>query len=222
MATSKAQRIGIIIIALVMTVGTVGSFFIMIIANQNSQNDAKKQQTQQAEFQKKYNDYMKEYQAYKTKFDEEGKQLSPTYYAEFSQYKDTPAPFDGSKVKSLDKKDLKEGTGAEVKQPSDMRAYYIGWNEKGKVFDGSIDGESLKAPIDPSQTIPGWQQGIIGMKIGGVRELTIPSNLAYGEQGQGADIPKNAPLKFILMAVPPSELKAPQMPDLSGLTGAQQ
>lgn len=215
MATSKSQRIGIIIIAIVMTVGTIGSFFIMILAGQNQQNDQKTQQADMAKYQKEFEEYNKKLQAHQKQLDEEGKTMSSTYYPQFAEYKNSPAPFDGSKVKDLDKKDLKVGDGAEVKEPKDMRAYYIGWNEKGKSFDSSFgEGETLKTPFDPSQAIPGWQTGVVGMKIGGIRELTIPSELAYGEQGQGEDIPKNAPLKFILMAVPPSKLEAPKQPEI--------
>jgi FKBP-type peptidyl-prolyl cis-trans isomerase len=50
--------------------------------------------------------------------------------------------------------------------------------------------------------IEGWNQGVLGMKIGGVRELTIPAELAYGETGSGK-IPANSPIKFVLMTIPP-------------------
>ena len=79
------------------------------------------------------------------------------------------------------------------------------------------DGDSLKAPFavdGPAEAavIEGWQKGIVGMKIGGIRELTIPSDLAYGETGSGEDIPANTPLKFIVMAIPPvEEVEMPQV-----------
>jgi len=88
-------------------------------------------------------------------------------------------------------------------------AYYIGWNPKGKVFDQSIDTttNTLKAPLDvatgldSASLISGWKEGMKGMKIGGVRVLTIPSDKAYGETAQGDDIPANTPLKFVVMAI---------------------
>ena len=51
----------------------------------------------------------------------------------------------------------------------------------------------------------GWYDGVEGMKIGGVREVTIPAGLAYGETGSGEDIPPNTPIKFLIMAIPPAE-----------------
>lgn len=213
MATSKAQRIGIIIIAAVMAIGTIGSFFIVIVANKNQEIDMREQEQQSKELEKHYAKYEKDMEAYNKKLADEAKELSPKYFDEMKGYKSRAQPFDGSKVKELGKKDLKKGTGAEVKNPEEMRAYYIGWNDKGKVFDSSIDGESLKAPIPVSGVIEGWLQGVVGMKIGGVRELTIPSELAYGDQSQGEDIPAGAALKFIVKAIEPSDIKEPQMSD---------
>ena len=190
MAASKAQRVGIFIIAFVMVVGTIGSFFIIIVANQNAQKDQQDQKQQE--------EYEKEQQKIAA-------ELNPTYYPLFKEYASAPATFDDSKVTKLETKDIKVGDGKEVATPADYRAYYIGWTANGKVFDQSIDGDSLKAPFDPSMgTIDGWTQGTVGMKIGGVRQITIPGALAYGENPPSADIAKNAPLKFIVMAIPPA------------------
>lgn len=221
-STSTAQRIGIIIIATVMAVGTIGSFFIMILANENNHIDARERTEKQEKASKLMAEYQKKFEEYQRQVEAEATGLSPKYYEEVASYKNQAQPFDGSKVKELGKKDLKEGTGAEVKSPSDMRAYYIGWNEKGKIFDSSLkDGGTLAPPFDPSSAIVGWQKGVVGMKIGGVRELTIPSELAYGNQKKSDDIPANAPLKFILVAVEKSSLTAPEIPkELADLYGA--
>lgn len=201
MATSKAQRIGIIVIAVVMTVGTVGSFFIMILA---SQNDAADQQKQQADYQKQ----LKEYQDQMAKAEKEQKAeaavLSAKYYGTFKQYESLPEPFDASKVKSLEKQDLAVGDGAEINADTRYRAYYIGWNSEGKVFDGSIENNALKSPIEGGTgLIEGWTQGVQGMKIGGVRVITVPGDLAKGLT-PSADIKEGAPLKFVIMAIPPA------------------
>lgn len=201
MATSKAQRIGIIIIAVVMTVGTVGSFFIMILANQNSVAD---QQKQQDEYNKQLAEYQKQMAEEQKKTDEQAKALSAQYYDTFKQYESLPEPYDASKVKSLATEDLKVGDGAEVTSDTAYRAYYVGWNSEGKVFDSSIADGALKAPLEGgSGLIEGWTKGVQGMKIGGVRVVTIPGNMAY-DQDQGADIKANAPLKFVIMAIPPA------------------
>ncbi len=201
MATSKAQRIGIIIIAVVMIVGTVGSFFIMIVANDNATRDQVIQQEQEAEQMAEFEKQMAEMQKEQAA---EAKKLSEKYYEEFAQYESLPAPFDASKAKKLEKNDLKQGTGQEITQDTRYRAYYIGWNEQGKVFDGSIEDGALKMPLEGGAgLIEGWVKGVEGMKIGGVRTITIPGNMAY-DTDQNADIKANAPLKFVVMAIPPA------------------
>jgi len=193
MATPKSQRIGIWVIAVVLFVGTVGSFAVMILQSKNDQSDQQQQQKLIEEYQKQLEEQQKQ-----------ADELSGQYYAEFSQYKDKPAAFDmnavGDKVTT---NDLKTGTGTEIKSDTKYQAYYIGWNPKGKTFDSSIDGEKLKLPLDTAQstTIEGWTQGVVGMKVGGVREITIPSDLAYKDQGSGDDIPPNTPIKFIVMII---------------------
>lgn len=208
MATSKAQRIGIWIIAGVMLVGTIAGFVGIILANDNAVEDQKKQQEVQAKYQK----IMSEYQA---KVDKQAAELSQKYYAEFSQYKSVPAPFDKATVKELKTEDLKVGDGEEVVAGKGHVAYYIGWNPSGKVFDQSIDGDKLKPPFNIDQAIPGWQEGAKGMKVGGVRVLTIPADKAYGSQGSGPDIPADTPLKFVMFIIPTPE-KIPD-PDLSSI-----
>lgn len=193
MATPKSQRIAILVIAAVMLVGTIGSFAVMVLAGENAKDDLAQQ-----------NKLLEEYQKQMEEQQKEGQKLSAEYYPQFKPYQDDPAAFDGETVgDKVTTKDLVVGTGAEIKEGTTYRAYYIGWNPKGKTFDSSFDGEKLKAPLDTSQIslIPGWGQGVIGMKVGGVRELTIPSDLAYGETGQGDDIPPNTPIKFIVMII---------------------
>ena len=206
MATSQAQRAGIWIIAVVLTVGTIGGFIAMILAPKNQADDT-------ARLQAAYTKYQKDQQAYQQKVTAQGAELSKVYYPEFSQYANVPAAFTAGDVKSLTTRDLKVGTGAEIKKDSAYSAYYIGWNPTGKVFDQSIDGQSLKAPIEGGNLIEGWNEGVVGMKVGGVRELTIPSDKAYGKQGSGEDIPANTPIKFVVMIIEkPENIKQPEVP----------
>lgn len=202
MATTKTQRIGIFIIAIVMAVGTIGSFFIVIVANQNQKNDTK---VQQDEYNKQLEAYQKQMAEQQKKDDALAKKLSPKYLPSFKKYASVPAPFDASKVSKLETKDLVVGTGTEVKTATDYSAYYVGWIASGKTFDSSFsaDKTTLKAPLDPSGgTIEGFTNGVIGMKVGGVREITIPAKQAYGDQSPSPDVPANSPLKFIVMAIP--------------------
>lgn len=193
MATPKSQRIGILIIAVVMLVGTLGSFAIMILAGENAKTDMAEQ-----------NKLLEEYQKQMEEEQKKAEELSATYYPQFKPYQDDPAAFDAATVgDKVTTKDLVVGTGKDIAEGVTYKAYYIGWNPKGKSFDSSFDGEKLKAPLDTSQIslIPGWGEGVIGMKEGGVREITIPSDKAYGETGQGDDIPPNTPIKFIVMII---------------------
>lgn len=197
--TSAKQRIGIWIIAIVMTVGTIGSFAVIIIGNENTK-------TEQARITKLQSDYQ-------AKVDAQTKELSDKYYAEFSAYQNQVGSFDAASVKSLTTQDLKLGDGDALTDQSSFSAYYIGWNPSGKVFDSSISSGALKAPfaVSPGGVIPGWTEGVVGMKVGGVRELTIPADKAYGSSGQGADIPPNTPLKFVIMVIPtPPTIAMPQ------------
>jgi FKBP-type peptidyl-prolyl cis-trans isomerase len=197
MATPKKQRIGIWIIAAVMLVGTLGSFAVMVLANQNSKIDQQQQQ-------KLYDEYLKQLEDQQAKDDAAAKELSAKYYSAFAQYKDMPAEFDEASVgDTIATKDLKVGDGALIGEGTKYKAYYIGWTPRGKVFDSSIENGSLKTPINTAlmSLIDGWNQGVIGMKVGGVREITIPSDLAYGEEGSGENIAPNTPIKFIIMII---------------------
>jgi len=195
-SSTKAQRIGIWVIAIVMTIGTIGSFLVIALANDNQKIDQARGTSLMSEYQAKYSEYSAKVAA-------QADELSKKYFNDFNQYASLPAAFNKDDAKELAKTDLKVGSGVEIKDGDSFTAYYIGWNPSGEVFDGSIDGNSLKAPFtaQPGSVIKGWSQGVIGMKIGGVRELTIPYDLAYGETGSGDKIPANTPLKFVIMLI---------------------
>lgn len=208
-STTRGQRITLWFIAILMLVGTVGSFAMMVIANENDQKDQAKANEMKAA-------YQAEYQDYQDKLGVQAKQLSDKHYSQFSKYSSNVKAFDKNSVKELSKKDLLVGKGEKITSESSFYAYYIGWNPEGTIFDQSIEGDSLKMPyeVTPGMVIQGWTEGVDGMRVGGVRELTIPSDLAYGESGSGDNIPPNTPLKFIIMIIPsPEKIEEPSMSD---------
>jgi peptidylprolyl isomerase len=95
-------------------------------------------------------------------------------------------------------KDLKVGTGATVEAGSTVTIDYIGVAcSTGKIFDATFGGSgAVTYPL--AQFIPGWQQGLAGMKAGGSRLLGIPPELAYGEQGSPPDIAGSESLWFVV------------------------
>lgn len=101
------------------------------------------------------------------------------------------------KKEELEIKDLKVGEGAEAKEGSAVSVHYTGTLKSGKKFDSSLDRkEPFQFTIGQGQVIKGWEKGVVGMKVGGKRKLTIPYDLAYGEAGKPPDIPPRATLVF--------------------------
>ena len=93
--------------------------------------------------------------------------------------------------------DVKPGTGASPVSGKQVKVHYTGWLENGTKFDSSLDrNEPFVFVIGAGQVIPGWDEGVSSMKVGGKRRLIVPSKLGYGEQGAGGVIPPNATLIF--------------------------
>jgi len=106
----------------------------------------------------------------------------------------------GAAPKKLETKDLITGTGPEAKNGQTITVNYVGVLYKGgKEFDASWKRkEPFSFQLGKGAVIPGWDQGIPGMKVGGRRELIIPAELAYGARGSGSAIPPNSPLVFVV------------------------
>ncbi|HEY5973515.1 MAG TPA: FKBP-type peptidyl-prolyl cis-trans isomerase [Geobacteraceae bacterium] len=93
--------------------------------------------------------------------------------------------------------DIKVGTGASPVKGKMVTVHYTGTLTNGKKFDSSVDrGQPFQFVIGVGQVIPGWDEGVMSMKVGGKRKLVIPPNLGYGAQGAGGVIPPNATLNF--------------------------
>ncbi|NQV98558.1 MAG: FKBP-type peptidyl-prolyl cis-trans isomerase [Rhodospirillales bacterium] len=109
--------------------------------------------------------------------------------------------------KSVEIEILKVGDGIAAVNNAKVSVHYSGWLKDGKKFDSSLDrGKPFDFYLGAGQVIAGWDIGVLGMKIGGKRRLTIPPHLGYGARGAAGAIPPNATLVFeieLLAVVPP-------------------
>ena len=117
---------------------------------------------------------------------------------------DKPVLTSNSNITELQKNDTLVGSGREAEPGFNVTVHYTGWlyddkaaDKKGTKFDSSVDRkEPFKFDLGAGQVIQGWDEGFAGMKIGGKRTLTIPSEMGYGARGAGGVIPPNATLVF--------------------------
>ena len=111
--------------------------------------------------------------------------------------KEGPPPVEGKPTvttEGLKIWDIKLGTGDKAIGGMDVTVKYTGWLTNGKKFDSNDDGFTFR--LGGHQVIKGWDEGVVGMKVGGKRRLEIPSDLGYGSRGYPGAIPPNATLIF--------------------------
>lgn len=97
--------------------------------------------------------------------------------------------------------DIKVGAGEQAKDGSKVKVQYTGWLTTGKKFDSSVGGPPYEFTLGRQEVIKGWDEGVAGMKVGGKRQLRIPPDLAYGEDGHPPQIPANSTLIFDVQLV---------------------
>src|ERR1700692_4321442 len=117
-----------------------------------------------------------------------------------STSKPAVAPPEGEPPADLVVDDVTEGTGDEAVAGAQVEVHYVGvaWST-GRQFDASWDrGQTFEFRLGAGQVIGGWDQGVIGMRVGGRRRLTIPPQLAYGARGAGGAIKPNETLVFVV------------------------
>lgn len=202
--TSWTQRIVILIIAILLLGSTIAAYMFIVLGGGSPSSTANNDELI-AELTAKYD-------AKNAELEEASKPLSDRYFDSVKKYQSQIKSYNSASANSagLVTKDLANGSGKTLAEgDTDYLAYYIGWCPDGSIFDSSFnDNEnptSLKTPLDPSMgLIEGWNQGVIGMKLGGVRELSIPGELAYGDTQEicGA---KSSPLKFVVMPIEKDE-----------------
>lgn len=196
--TSPKQRVFIILIAVIMVGSIIASYAAIVLSGNNgSATDANTEIDQE-----KVAKYSAEYQEKVAKLEEETK----ADFDKFIQYKSEIKAYNENTAneEGLKSRDLKEGTG-DVVTGDNYLAFYVGWCADETVFDSSFDNSdeptAFSKVLDPSLgMIEGWSKGVEGMKIGGIRKITVPGELAYGDSMEicGGE---NKPLKFIVMAV---------------------
>jgi peptidylprolyl isomerase len=109
-------------------------------------------------------------------------------------------PADQPPSYQLEVEDIEVGAGDEALAGKVVEVHYVGVSWKtGRQFDASWDrGDTFKFGLGKGQVIPGWDQGVAGMRVGGRRRITIPPDLAYGQRGAGGAIGPGETLVFVV------------------------
>jgi peptidylprolyl isomerase len=117
-----------------------------------------------------------------------------------SEKPEVSVPVGESPSYQLELEDIEVGDGDEATPGKIVEVHYVGVSWKnGNQFDASWDrGDTFKFGLGKGQVIPGWDQGVAGMKVGGRRRITIPPNLAYGKRGAGGVIGPDETLVFVV------------------------
>ncbi len=205
--TSWKQRVIVSVIAFLMLFSTVAVYVLIVLSSEKKE----KSSTAISEELKKM---QPELRAKEATLNSATKTLSDKYYANFLKYKEKVKSYNATSVASagLKTNDLVAGDGEVISNKSSYYSYYIGWCADESVFDSSFNNwkkpTALKSPIPynngESKFIAGWEEGVLGMKVGGVREINIPGELAYGNTREICG-GKNSPLKYIVMIINPDE-----------------
>lgn len=198
--TSLKQRIIISLIAIVMVGSMIAGYAIIILNGGGKGNSGDTGEIDEA----KIAEYQEAYDAKLAEF----KEISKADFDKFVQYKSEVKAYNetSANTSGLQTRDLVKGSGEKLAEgDTNYLAYYIGFCADESIFDSSFDSDSnptsFKSALDASMgLIEGWNAGVVGMRLGGIREITIPGELAYGDSTEICG-GYNKPLKFIVMAV---------------------
>lgn len=195
--TSTWQRVVILIIAILMLGSVVAGYVAIVASGSGSSSESGISEEKKAQ-------YEAEYAAKLAEFQEETADEFSTYIDNFgavSEYDETSANEGGVVTR-----DFVTGSGRELSEgDTDYLAFYTGWCADASVFDSSLDDTSepsgfLRALPASTGLISGWTTGVVGMRLGGVRMITIPGEEAYGDTREICG-GYNKPLRFLVMAV---------------------
>lgn len=204
--TTWKQRLVIIIITVLMLGITLATYIGLVVSGNGSSSNKSNADSS------KMNELYEKYSAKSQEVNSAASAIAANYIEDLKNYKANVKSFneESANTSGLHTEDFKSGDGTEITEEwHDYYAYYIGYCADESVFDSSFDSyenpTTLKSPISGAQNlIAGWTQGVLGMKVGGVRQITIPGELAYGESREICG-GTNKPLRFIIMAVEPGE-----------------
>lgn len=196
--TSVKQRVVISIIAFVMLGSVIASYVAIVAGGSGGSSSTEISDEKAAEYQAAYVEKLEEFQT-----------ASLSDFQKFSNYLSHVSAYDeeAANAGGVVSKDYLEGDGRELTDgDSNYLAYYVGWCADGTIFDSSLDDNDsprkFAKVLNASQgMIQGWIEGIIGMKLGGVRRITVPGEQAYGSSMELCG-GYNKPLRFLVLAVP--------------------
>ena len=198
--TSTKQRIIIGFIAVLLFVSTIMVYALIVLNGEKSKKGTAEQNAELKVLAKELDEKKKDKENAVKALNDKYFETLKSARSNIKSYNVSRAQNDG--LKSID---LSVGTGATLEKESKYLAYYFGWCSDESVFDSSVDDnnnpKSLKDPLDVTGSgslITGWSDGLVGAKLGGVRELHIPSTLAYGDTKEICG-GKNSPLYFVIL-----------------------
>ncbi len=198
--TSTKQRIIIGFIAVLLFVSTIMVYALIVLNGEKSKKGTAEQNAELKVLAKELDEKKKDKENAVKALNDKYFETLKSARSSIKSYNVSRAQNDG--LKSID---LSVGTGATLEKESKYLAYYFGWCSDESVFDSSFDDnnnpKSLKDPLDVTGSgslITGWSDGLVGAKLGGVRELHIPSTLAYGDTKEICG-GKNSPLYFVIL-----------------------
>lgn len=201
--TSLKQRIFIGVIAVLM-LGSVIAGYALIVANGGKTSATTDDEGSTTISEEKIAEYQAEYDAKIAEFAE----ASKDDYNKFISYKSEIKAFNETSANEGDVqvKELVSGSGATIDENTEYLAYYAGYCADGSIFDSTFDDNdnptkfSNVLNVSSLSLIEGWTEGVKGMKLGGIRRITIPGEKAYGDSMEICG-GYNKPLRFIIMAI---------------------
>ena len=198
--TSLKQRVVIIIIAVLMLGSMIASYAAIVLAGGKSSSANNGQGLSEevlARYEEAYDQAVEEFS-----------EITKNEFEQFIQFKEKIRAYDEEAANNggVVIKDRIAGSGRTITEgDTDYLTFYVGWCASGNIFDSSFDDDEeptgfKSALVASEDMIEGWKEGVVGMKIGGIREITVPGDKAYGDS---MDIcgGMHKPLKFMVMAV---------------------